>query len=100
MIHRTFPFLLVGTVVFATVADVSPLRAQFSSPAAVVAPSAFDYDLGSRTMDGATYSVKSTQPADSKLKSQRVRFTSVAPTGAGTTTRYFTINTGKYKTVG
>ncbi len=80
------------------------LHAQFAagSPAAATAtaPETFDYILGTRDMNGASYTVKATQPPDSKLKSQRVRFTSVANTANGTTTHYFTINTGKYKTVG
>ena len=46
-----------------------------------------------------TYAVRATQPVDSKLKSQRVRFTSITKTADGSTTKYFTINTGKYKTV-
>ena len=59
----------------------------------------FDHKLGTSTAGGATYTVEATQPANSGAKSQRVRFTAVAPTGTGTTTRYFIINTGKYKTV-
>ena len=75
-------------------------QAPVAPTAAATAPTSFDYKLGSQTKDGATYTVESTQPVDSKLKSQRVKFTSVVPTGSGTTTRYFIINTGKYKTVG
>ena len=77
------------------------LRAQLTpaAPATAVAPETFDYDLVTRNADGATYTVKATQPPDSKLKSQRVRFTSITKTADGSTTKYFTINTGKYKTV-
>lgn len=77
------------------------LRAQTATvaPAAAVAPETFDFDLGTREMKGATYGVKATQPLDSKLKSQRIRFTARTSTADGSTTRYFTINTGKYKTV-
>ncbi len=80
-------------------APMSPAQLAVASPAAATAPETFDYNLGTQEMNGATYTVKATQPADSKLKSQRVRFTSVVKTDAGSTTRYFTINTGKYKTV-
>ncbi len=100
MIPSKSSFCLGAAVLGLTFAAAPALRAQTAVPTAAVAPTSFDNDLGSRTMDGASYSVKATQPLDSKLKSQRVKFTSVVPTGSGTTTRYFVINTGKYKTVG
>ena len=81
--------------------DVPASDAQLTpaAPATAVAPETFDYDLGTQNVNGATYTVKATQPPDSKLKSQRVRFTSITKTADGSTTKYFTINTGKYKTV-
>ncbi len=97
------PSLLVGAAfagVTLALSHVPALRAQavVASPAAV-APETFDYDLGTRDVNGATYTVKATQPVDSKLKSQRVRFFSKTSTAEGSTTKYFTVNTGKFKTV-
>lgn len=80
-------------------ATVLHAQSPTASPALSTAPETFDYDLGTRNVDGATCGVKATQPVDSKLKSQRVRFTAVVPHTGGSTTRYFTVNTGKYKTV-
>ena len=102
MIHRKSSLLtaiLVGTAV--AVCHPPSLFAQTATvaPAAAVSSETFDCDLGSRQVSGAAYSVKATQPVDSKLKSQRVRFTAVVPHAGGSTTRYFTVNTGKYKTV-
>ena len=97
MIYRK-PLFLVGAALLA-VLPTTGLRAQAPAPAAATAPMSFDAKLGSRTVDGATYTVDATQPANSAAKSQRVRFTSVTSTGNGTTTRYFIINTGKYKTL-
>ncbi len=102
MITRPSSFRIGALAVMAMALSHTPaLRAQLTaaSPAAAVAPETFDYDLGTREMNGATYTVKATQPPDSKLKSQRVRFTSKVTTADGSTTRYFTVNTGKYKTV-
>ena len=97
MIHRKH-FFLVGTALIA-LSTVPGLHAQAPAPAAVTAPMTFDTTLGTRTVDGATYTVDATQPVNSALKSQRVRFTAVMPTSTGKTTRYFIVNTGKYKTV-
>ncbi len=98
------PFLQAGVVfvgmTFAT--GLAPsLRAQTAavSPAPATAPETFDSVLGTQTVNGATYSVTATQPLNSILKGQRIRFTAVTPTSAGTTTRYFTVNTGKFRTV-
>ena len=96
MIHRKLP-LFAGAALLA-VLPATGLRAQAPAPAAT-APMSFGNKLGTSTAGGATYTVEATQPANSGAKSQRVRFTSVAPTGSGTTTRYFIINTGKYKRV-
>ena len=92
------PFHFAGAMLL-TLLPVAGLRAQSAAPAAATAPMSFGANLGTRTVDGATYTVEATQPVNSGLKSQRVRFTAVVPTGTGTTTRYFMINTGKYKTV-
>ena len=97
MIQRKHLFLASAALLALTPA--LGLRAQAPTPAAVMAPMTFDTTLGTRTVDGATYTVDATQPAGSALKSQRVRFNAIVPTGTGKTTRYFIINTGKYKTV-
>ena len=99
MIHRK-PLHLAGAILL-TFLPAAGLRAQAAAPAAATAtaPMTFGNTLGTRTMDGATYTVEATQPADSALKSQRVRFTAVVTTSTGKTTRYFIVNTGKYKTV-
>ena len=80
-------------------APTLPAQLTPAAPATAVAPETFDFALGTQDGNGATYTVKATQPPDSKLKSQRVRFTSITKTADGSTTKYFTINTGKYKTV-
>ena len=100
MIHRKL--LLSAGVALVAALPATHAGAQSPAPAPVAtatAPMSFDYKLGSGTVDGAAYTVEGTQPAKSSRKSQRVGFTAVAPTGTGTTTRYFIINTGKYKTV-
>ncbi len=99
MILRKISFLAGAGLLAFLPAPGLRAQAPAPAPAAATAPMTFGNTLGTRSVDGATYTVEATEPADSGLKSQRVRFTAVAPTGAGKTTRYFMINTGKYKTV-
>ena len=47
----------------------------------------------------SVYVLRATQPADSKLMSQKIRLTVDQTTPQGTTTRQLTLNTGKRKTV-
>ena len=99
MILRKIPFFTGAALLAFLPAPGLRAQAPAPAPAAATAPMTFGNTLGTRTVDGATYTVEATEPADSGLKSQRVRFTAVVPTGTGKTTRYFMINTGKYKTV-
>ena len=74
-----------------------------SEPATVTA-SAFSYELGhaenSREGVSATYSVRATQPFDSKLASQKIQLERNGSSPGVTTHRTLVVNTGKYKTVG
>ncbi len=60
---------------------------------------AFSFEIGHAAKAGAVYTINATQPATSKLTSQKIRLKIVESSGVGITTRYFTFATGKYKTV-
>ena len=85
----------------------SPGRAQQPAPVATGTEAAtppasadgFPFEIGRATRAGASYSVSATQPMTSKLTGQKIRLKIVSADPMGTTTRFFTLATGKHKTV-
>ncbi len=77
--------------------QVAPEASGAQAP--TVAAETFSFEIGHATRPGTVYTVSATQPATSKLTGQKVRLKIVETTGPDTTTRYFTLATGKHKTV-
>lgn len=69
------------------------------APAALAPLDVFAFEIGHAARAGAVYTVEATQPATSKLTGQKVRLKIVESVGLDRTTRYFTLATGKHKTV-
>ena len=83
----------------------APSQAQQTPPltptetTAPVSAEVFPYELGHATRAGSVYSISATQPLTSALKGQKLRLKIVDAVTTGTDTRFFTLATGKYKTV-
>ncbi len=94
--------LLVGSLALAL---AIPAQAQQTAPSApdasAVSASVGDlpFEIGHATKSGAVYTITATQPATSKLVGQKVCIKVVDTTGTSTTTRYYAVATGKFKTV-
>ena len=87
-----------------------PFHALPPAPSAVAAnvapaptPASFDYDLGRIAQErGDTrivYTLRATQPRDSRKVSQLIRLTAEESNPRGTFTRVISLRSGKYKTV-
>ena len=95
---------LCSAALFAGVAisllGVGPLPAQQPAETATAVPSeAFSFEIGHATRPGVVYTISATQPAASKLTGQKIRLKLVETIGIDRTTHYFTLATGKHKTV-
>ena len=83
-----------------TLAGVGPLPAQQSAESATAAPiEAFSFEIGHAARPGVVYTISATQPTASRLTGQKIRLKLVETTGIDRTTHYFTLATGKHKTV-
>ena len=109
-LHPRFPRPVRATVALGAVAllSITPLQAQQAAPnpptateaeAAPKPAESFAFEIGHAANTGAVYSVYATQPATSKLTGQRVRLKIVTTSGFDRNTHYFTLATGKHKTV-
>lgn len=101
--HRFFTpchaILLAGSLALTL---AIPVRAQQLSPAFPGVPEtveSYPFEIGHAAKPGAVYTVTATQPATSKLTGQKLCLKIVETTDARTTTRYYTLATGKHKTV-
>ena len=80
-----------------------PTAPAVSEASPAPAPVAFSFQLARVAQSNAGvqsfYTLRATQPADSKQTGQKIRLTVDRTTPQGTTTRQLTLNTGKRKTV-
>ena len=82
-----------------------PVQAQQTAPATPDAPAvsasveSFPFEIGHAARSGSVFTVTATQPITSKLTGQKMCLKIVDTTGTNTTTRYYTLATGKHKTV-
>ena len=106
--RRLFPFLAKPILSAAAALLVPCLHAQQAPPEAPTAPgaqaavtpdAAFAFEIGHAAKAGTVYSVYATQPATSKLTGQKIRLKFVEILGNNRTTHYFTMATGRHKTV-
>ena len=77
----------------------SPTASETEVQAAPAPAEAFPFEIGRVAEATTVYTINASQPATSKLTGQKIRLKIVEKTGADTNTSYYTLATGKYKTV-